>query len=242
MNLRSFAKYRTSGAYHWQAIGRHPLWHHCFTRERYRLAIELARPRRGERAIDVGCGDGAFLALLQRAGTQVTGIEPDRTGRELAARELAKRRIPAEILPDLNAVPPASQDLAVSLEVIEHVPEPERFLQDIARVLQPSGRAVISTPIRLTESPLDVEHEAEFFPAEFRAHVERVLTVEEHRQAIPVFAEQLVNWRPWLTLRLPLVRVVFNILDGWLNVPILRRLQAPDLYPTHQVILARKRG
>ena len=40
----------------------------------------------------------------------------------------------------------ASFDVVVSMEVIEHLPDQLRFMNEIARILKPGGRAIITTP------------------------------------------------------------------------------------------------
>jgi SAM-dependent methyltransferase len=61
----------------------------------------------------------------------------------------------------------------VAIQSIEHVPDAERMLAEVARVLRPGGRAIFVTPNRLTfgrpDEIIDPYHYVEYDPAELRA-------------------------------------------------------------------------
>ena len=65
----------------------------------------------------------------------------------------------------------------ISVQSIEHVPDPEAVLTEVVRVLEPEGRAVFVTPNRLTfgrpDEIIDPYHYVEFDAAELRALCER---------------------------------------------------------------------
>jgi ubiquinone/menaquinone biosynthesis C-methylase UbiE len=98
-----------------------------------------------KRVLDIACGEGFGSAALQKAGAaQVIGIDISdsaclhaRTKYGVDARPGTAEQIP---LPD------GTVDVVVSFETIEHVPNPERFLDECVRVLTPGGMLVISTP------------------------------------------------------------------------------------------------
>src|SRR5215467_2016314 len=76
----SFEKYATRGAYHWAEIGRNLLLHNAFTVERYRLVADRVGGGEGQRLLDYGCGDGAFLSVLtdrHRGLADVQGYDPN---------------------------------------------------------------------------------------------------------------------------------------------------------------------
>jgi ubiquinone/menaquinone biosynthesis C-methylase UbiE len=114
-------------------------WEHIY---RYVFATRYVR---GQRVLDVACGEGYGSAALKAAGaSQVIGVDISEAACEHARQKygLDARAGRAEKLP----LPAASVDIIVSFETIEHVPDPNAFLDECCRVLVPGGRLIISTP------------------------------------------------------------------------------------------------
>ncbi len=100
------------------------------------------------RVLDVGCGDGSFLANL------AAHLDDERisyVGVDYSEYQLAK----AATLPfefhrcDLGVgipLPDASVDVVHAAEVIEHLSDPDRLIEECARVLRPGGHLVLTTP------------------------------------------------------------------------------------------------
>ncbi|PYR74816.1 MAG: hypothetical protein DMF86_17375 [Acidobacteria bacterium] len=143
---------------------------------RYRFACDHVR---GCAVLDIACGTGYGSRMLLDAGGARRVIAADIAPEGLAvartfaeAGRLAVLRTSALQI----ALPDQVVDAVVSLETLEHVPQPDVFLREIRRVLRPGGVAVISTP--LNESPARVRpenpyHLREYSAAEFTALVAR---------------------------------------------------------------------
>jgi SAM-dependent methyltransferase len=132
---------------------------------RYRWAAQLAE---GRDVLDAACGVGFGAHLLHRAGARsVTGIDAF-AGAIVEARERGHDGLRFEI-GNLLELPlePASFDLVVCFEAIEHVAEQERMLDEIKRVLRPGGVLAISTPLRGAVAVHNPHHVAELEPEEF---------------------------------------------------------------------------
>ena len=104
------------------------------------------RPLDGRTALDVGCGAGLLTEALARLGAAVTGIDaaPEVIGvarAHAAAMRLDIAYRAADVL-DLDG----HFDLITCMEVIEHVAEPQAFLEALARRLAPGGLMILSTP------------------------------------------------------------------------------------------------
>lgn len=112
------------------------------------------------RVLDVGCGDGAFMAPFQRRGITVSGIEPSVQGR---ARALAQGyKVHAGYISADREIPDSPYDLIVSRQVLEHVDDIRGFLQGMRRNLSGDGYVLIEVP-RL-EKALEDRRFYDFFP------------------------------------------------------------------------------
>jgi SAM-dependent methyltransferase len=118
------------------AHGPIPAYEHA---HRYALAASVLA---GRRVLDLACGAGYGTRILRAARAQVVALDLDRVCARAAGGPALCAR--AERLPLRDA----SLDAVVCFEAIEHMPEPARVLDEIARVLSRSGVAFLSTPDR----------------------------------------------------------------------------------------------
>lgn len=100
------------------------------------------RSLQGLRIADVPCGAGAVSRKLASLGAAVVPIDIARIEPFLAAPE-------ALVLADANERLPFDDEAfhaVVTIEGIEHLENPSRFLRECARVLKPGGRLFLTTP------------------------------------------------------------------------------------------------
>ncbi len=100
----------------------------------------------GERVLDLGCGEGAFGAELERAGAKVLCADVAREPLARAARlhpGLEVRLLDAAGAWDLQD---SSFDAVWAGEVIEHVADTQAWLSEVRRVLRSGGRLILTTP------------------------------------------------------------------------------------------------
>lgn len=142
------------------AGGFNPTW------QRHVAAYALGAPFLGPgRVLDVGCGIGhsaSFLAPRHSVGLDLDPGALADQDRPTAAADM--RRLPF--------VDGAFAGV-MSVQSIEHVPDPEVALAEMARILDTDGTAVIVTPNRLTfgrpDEIIDPYHYVEWAPAEMLA-------------------------------------------------------------------------
>lgn len=179
------------GAYHWRMISKNHREHHPFTVARYKICLEMLGELGNRTVVDFGCGDGALAGMIAKVGNRVIGVEPNELGLRLAREKFDQHGLSATFYSSSSMIDDCSCDVVVCADVIEHVDNPDNILAEIFRILKPGGDAVISTPIRLTESPIDKKHVKEFFPSEFESLCEKYGRIIEMRQAIPLAALEL---------------------------------------------------
>lgn len=137
----------------------------------YRLCAELLPEGR---VLDLGCGVGHSYRELAPRETVGVDVEPEvLVGQERETHAADMRSLP---------FPDGAFASVISVQSLEHVPDPERVLAEAARVLRPGGRAVFVTPNRLTfgrpDEIIDPFHYVEYDPVELgelcRRHFARV--------------------------------------------------------------------
>jgi SAM-dependent methyltransferase len=106
----------------------------------------------GAFVLEAGCGEGYGAGLLAEVAAGVLALDLD----PMTAAHVAGRYPRTGVArANLVALPvrDGGCDVVVSLQVIEHLWEQERFLRECFRVLRPGGSLMLSTPNRLTFSP-----------------------------------------------------------------------------------------
>lgn len=111
-----------------------------------RRAFLLAGVSPGDQVLDLGCGDGPFVAALLETGARVTGADVAE-----AALERARARAPGAAYARIEPHGPwpfedGAFDVVWASEAIEHVADTERWVNEVRRVLRPEGRLLVTTP------------------------------------------------------------------------------------------------
>ena len=104
----------------------------------------LARLPPGGRVVDLGCGSGALLGQLAGRAAYRAGVELSATAAAAAAKvadEVVNRPFTGPL-----PFPPASFDVVVCADVLEHLPEPAVGLSAAAELCRPGGAVVVSVP------------------------------------------------------------------------------------------------
>lgn len=111
------------------------------------VVVERAALVVGERVVDVGCGTGNAALLAAERGGEVTGVDPAQRLLDVAAGLAAERRLEASFVVGEAAsmpLPDSSADVVLSVFGVIFAPDPKAAAAEIARVLAPRGRIVIT--------------------------------------------------------------------------------------------------
>jgi SAM-dependent methyltransferase len=99
--------------------------------------------------LDIGCGRGGFLHEAVKRGYQACGVDFDRINVEVAKNRLGISEVFAESLEEFILHKPGKRfDVVTFFEVLEHVPDPRKFLAMVRSVLKPGGYMALSVPNR----------------------------------------------------------------------------------------------
>jgi SAM-dependent methyltransferase len=128
------------------------------------LTVDFAKfpIRPGDRVLDLGCGAGRHSFEAYRRGARVIAadLDPaelppvtDMFGAQRAAGEAAHPAAATAVTADATRLPFADEsfDAVIAAEILEHVPDDEVAMAEIARVLRPGGTAAVTVPAWLPE-------------------------------------------------------------------------------------------
>ncbi len=134
MEAQSIQEYERLEKYYWWFVGRR----HIITRV-------LGRFFSGQqlRILDWGCGPGGNFSFLQKFG-DVTGVDASEEALAACRRKGITNLVQAATLDEFH--PKAPFDLIVNLDVLEHIPADQAYVQSLHRVLRPGGYLLVTVP------------------------------------------------------------------------------------------------
>ena len=126
----------------------------------------------GRRVLDVACGTGYGTNILAQAAAEATGMDIDASAIRRAKRKYRRANLKF-VTADCYEMPFEGQsfDMVVANEMIEHIEDHDRFVEEVRRVLRPGGAFFVSTPnkpIYNRYKPPNAFHVSEMDIPEFR--------------------------------------------------------------------------
>src|SRR5258708_7541405 len=106
--------------------------------------LKAVAPKARGRMLDVGCGDRPYEKLFRPFVSEYVGIEHEATFTQTTA---SKHGGP-DMVYDGRTLPfsDRSFDTVMSVQVLEHTPDPQRLIDEMARVLHPDGTLILTAP------------------------------------------------------------------------------------------------
>jgi len=112
------------------------------------------RPLTGKNALDVGCGAGLLAEPLARLGAKVTAVDAAPELIEVAKAHAEGQGLAIDYRATGVEEVGGQFDLVTAMEVVEHVADPQQFIDSLAARLAPGGLMILSTPNRTAWSKL----------------------------------------------------------------------------------------
>ncbi len=101
------------------------------------------------KVLDVGCGGGLLSEALTKAGAIVTGIDMSSAALETAKTHANRSKLNIDYqaisVEALSEKQSSMFDVITCLEMLEHVPDPEKVIAACSQLLKPNGKLFLST-------------------------------------------------------------------------------------------------
>ena len=160
-----------------------------------RRRIDSVRGRGERRIFEIGCGDGNFLAFMQRAGWKVDGSEfgseavslvRERHGIAITQGEVTKQRPATAPFP-----------VVAAYHVIEHVYRPADWLEQVRLLIEPKGLLCLQTPNwnALSRTVTGLAWASMTFPQHVYFYTPATLSALLRRFGFDVLS--VTTWDPW---------------------------------------------
>lgn len=173
--------------------------------------------------LEIGSGDGLFLAAAQGAGLEATGIDICEASCDGARRSLDVDVLPGDLLHSRLKLKD-SYDVVVMNHVLEHLLTPLHYLQRIHSLLPREGLLAIEIPQQFI-NPIDVTYrtlgiQRPFGP--YSLHHPYFYTISSIRRLLEAAGFEIARLVTWLP------RQVFHIENRLLTAPVQAGLWVAD--------------
>lgn len=110
-------------------------------------ALKDEKIEKGARVLEIGSGLGYLTHAFNKEGYVCEGLEYSDTAVDFAKKFFNEKHTRGTI-ENISETHKEKYDVVVATEVIEHVINPNAFVENILKVLKPSGKLILTTPIK----------------------------------------------------------------------------------------------
>jgi SAM-dependent methyltransferase len=101
--------------------------------------------------IDIGCGLKPYKNIIESKSAKYFGLESKSTLHGLTQSDVIGDALSLPFKDNIS-------DTIISYQVMEHVPEPEKFMKEIYRILKPECYCILSTPFMWGEHEVPIDY------------------------------------------------------------------------------------
>ncbi len=117
--------------------------------------INSLQPNKG-RILDIGAGTGEFLSVAKNDGWEIIGVEPNERAKSIAINK------GISFVEHTSELENQSIDVISMWHVLEHVPDLDKQIKELKRLLKPTGTLIIAVP---NFKSFDAKHYGKFWAA-----------------------------------------------------------------------------
>jgi 2-polyprenyl-3-methyl-5-hydroxy-6-metoxy-1,4-benzoquinol methylase len=113
---------------------------------RFNWVLKKMEEEGAKTMVDIGCADGVLALTAAYRGIPALGVNLYKPSVELATKRATKAGVPAIFTASDVFDVTGTYDAVVAMEIIEHVPDPTKFVKKLTQLCRPTGWIYISTP------------------------------------------------------------------------------------------------
>lgn len=117
-------------------------WYYLPWKWEHKKSLDLLEA--GQKVLEVGCGQGSFIAKLQSEGHTATGLELNEHGVAIACEQGLDVR--GELIEDHARIAANQYDMVCSFQVLEHIADIQSFIQGKIDCLKVGGKLIVAVP------------------------------------------------------------------------------------------------
>ncbi len=141
--------------------------------QRHMIAYNEAAALINGDVLEIGCGEGYAIPIMAPKCKSYLAIDKFQTELENLPANAEFRQMSVPILEGIES---NKFDWVISFQVIEHIEDDIKYLEEIYRVLKPSGKFIFTTPNKLMSLTRNPWHVREYTPIEMENIVSKVFS------------------------------------------------------------------